>query len=98
MTSGKQAKRARRVQAPAPVRSKAAPAPRKASPKVLIAAAVVLVVIGGVVAAVFAFTGGSSSSSASVPRRGSLVNALPGAADVNRLFKGIPQHGNVLGS
>jgi protein-disulfide isomerase len=99
MTSGKQAKRARRAQAPAPVRSKAARAPRKASPKVLIAAAVVLVVIGGVVAAVLAFTGGSSSSSsASVPRRGSLANALPGAADVHRLFNGIPQHGNVLGS
>jgi protein-disulfide isomerase len=29
---------------------------------------------------------------------GSLVNALPGAADVQQLLKGIPQHGNVLGS
>jgi protein-disulfide isomerase len=95
MTSGRQAKRQRRVQAPRPVRSKGAP--RKASPKVLVGAAVALAVIGGVVAAVFALTGGSSSST-TVPSRGSLVNALPGAADVQRLFKGIPQHGNVLGS
>jgi protein-disulfide isomerase len=44
----------------------------------------------------FAFTGGSSK--AAVPVRGSLVNALPGAADAQRLLQGIPQRGNVLGS
>jgi protein-disulfide isomerase len=43
-----------------------------------------------------ALSGGSSK--AAVPARGSLVNALPGAAEVQRLFKGIPQRGNVLGS
>jgi protein-disulfide isomerase len=43
-----------------------------------------------------AFTSGSSK--AAVPVHGSLLNALPGAADVQQLLKGIPQHGNVLGS
>jgi protein-disulfide isomerase len=63
---------------------------------VLIAAGVVvvLVVVGVVLGVVL--SGGSSSSS--VPRRGSLVDALPGAAAVQRLYAGIPQHGNVLGS
>jgi protein-disulfide isomerase len=40
----------------------------------------------------------SGSSKADVPARGSLVNALPGAADAQQLLKGIPQRGNVLGS
>jgi protein-disulfide isomerase len=43
-----------------------------------------------------ALSGGSSK--AAVPARGSLVNALPGAPDAQRLLQGIPQHGNVLGS
>jgi protein-disulfide isomerase len=58
----------------------------------VIVLAIVAVVLG------FALTGGSSSSTTSVPQRGSLVNALPGAAHVQSLLKGIPQHGNVLGS
>jgi protein-disulfide isomerase len=58
------------------------------------AAVVVLAVIG--VALGLAFSGGSSK--ADVPARGSLVNALPGAGDAQRLLQGIPQHGNVLGS
>jgi protein-disulfide isomerase len=41
-------------------------------------------------------SGGSSKTT--VPARGSLVNALPGAGEVQRLLRGIPQHGNVLGS
>jgi protein-disulfide isomerase len=40
----------------------------------------------------------NGSSKAAVPARGSLTNALPGAAAVQQLLKGIPQHGNVLGS
>ena len=40
----------------------------------------------------------SGSSKAAVPAHGSLTNALPGAADVQQLLRGIPQHGNVLGS
>ncbi|MEI8104463.1 MAG: thioredoxin domain-containing protein [Actinomycetes bacterium] len=42
--------------------------------------------------------GGGSSKTANVPPVGSLTNALPNAADVHRLFKGIPQNGNVLGA
>jgi protein-disulfide isomerase len=40
----------------------------------------------------------AGSSKASVPARGSLVNALPGAAGVQQLLQGIPQRGSVLGS
>jgi protein-disulfide isomerase len=40
----------------------------------------------------------SGSSTAAVPARGSLTNALPGAADVQKLLLGIPQQANVLGS
>jgi protein-disulfide isomerase len=40
----------------------------------------------------------SGSSRAAVPARGSLTNALPGAADVQKLLLGIPQQANVLGS
>src|SRR5262249_36108605 len=43
-------------------------------------------------------TGGSSSTTTSTPTRGSLVNALPGAAAVHAQLQGIPQKGNVLGS
>jgi protein-disulfide isomerase len=66
---------------------------------VLVAVAVaVVLVVGGVVLAIALTSGGSSSSSTSVPDRGSLVNALPGAAAVQAEFSGIPQRGNVLGT
>ena len=58
-------------------------------------AAVVLIVVAIVLG--FVLTGGKSSSG-STPARGSLVNALPSAAEVNDNLKGIPQNGNVLGS
>jgi protein-disulfide isomerase len=58
------------------------------------ALAVALIVLAIVLG--FVFTGGSSSSN--TPARGSLAGGLPGAADAQRLFRGIPQHGNVLGS
>jgi len=107
MPSQKQSKR-RRHDAVAPARTKTqvrVPSPpkpadsgRRASPKVLlIAGGAALAVIVGVVLAV-TLSGGGSSSSANVPAVGSLSGALPGAADVNRLFKGIPQDGNTLGS
>ena len=82
MPSGKQSKRKRRAaQAPPPpVRSKR----RQASPRVLIAAAalLVLMVVGVVLGVVL--SGGSSK--ANVPTRGSLANALPGGAEVQRLL------------
>jgi protein-disulfide isomerase len=66
---------------------------------VLAGAAATIAVLAVGVALAFALTGGSSSSSSgTMPTRGSLVNALPGAGLADRLFKGIPQHGNVLGS
>src|SRR5436190_13456661 len=105
MTSGKKA-RARRQHAraaPPPVRRRrgraqasarpAAPqqrGARRASPKVLIGALAGLVVIGAIIGAVVALTGGKSS-----PKPPS---ALPGAAAVRRMFAGIPQNANVLGS
>jgi protein-disulfide isomerase len=96
MPSGKQSKRRRRAAqaAPPPVRRK--DQRRQASPRVLAAAAAVLVLI--IVGLVLGFTfGRGGRSSSSVPQRGSLVNALPGASDVQNLLKGIPQNGNVLG-
>ena len=96
MPSGKRSKERRRVPSPPPV--KGTPRQRRASPKVLVGAVVALVVIAAGIGAAFAFTGGGSSSNANVPSVGSLTNALPGAARVNSLYKGIPQHGNVLGS
>ena len=97
MTSGKATKRKRRQAAAAPPPVRAPGQRRQASPKVLIVAgaAVVLIVVAIVLG--FVLTGGNSSSS-STPARGSLVNALPSAADVNDNLKGIPQHGNILGS
>jgi protein-disulfide isomerase len=71
-------------------------AKRQASPKVLIGAAVAVGLIILAVVLGFVLTGGNSSSNTS--KRGSLTNALPGASDADRLLKGIPQSGNVLGS
>ena len=98
MPSGKQSKKRRRTPAPPPVASGRAPAPRRASPRVLLGAAGVIALAVVAVVLGFVLTRGSGSSTDSVPSRGSLVNAVPGAADVNTLFKGIPQTGNVLGS
>jgi protein-disulfide isomerase len=89
MTSGKKAKRQRRTPAPPPVRSTGG---RKASPKVLAVAAGAIAIAAVAVALAFAFTGGSSSPSSTN------VTRLPDADAAVSLFRGIPQHGNVLGS
>ena len=96
--SGKQARRRRqRVAAPPPVARKGER--RRASPKVLVIAAVAALVIAGAAVGIALAVGGNSGSSAStVPTVGSLTNALPNAAFVQREFAGIPQHGLVLGS
>ena len=71
---------------------------RRASPKVLLGVGVVgLVIAAAAVGIALAFGGGSSSAS-TVPSVGTLTNALPGAAQVQKLFGGIPQQGTVLGS
>jgi protein-disulfide isomerase len=89
MASGKQSKRRRHAAAAAvpPPRT----ARRQASPRVLLAAAgvAVLVVVAIVLAVVL--TRGSSGSSGA-------TGTLPEATDVQALLRGIPQHGNVLGS
>jgi protein-disulfide isomerase len=93
MTRAKKARQRRQqAAAPPPVRSTGG---RKANPKVIagVAALIALAVIP--VAIVLAVTGNNKSSSSTTPRN---TTTLPGAADVTRLFKGIPQHGNVLGS
>lgn len=96
--SGKQARRRRQqVAAPPPVARKGAR--RRASPKVLLVAALVgLVLVGAVVGISLAAGGNSSSAAATIPTVGSLTNALPNAAAVQREFAGIPQNGLVLGS
>jgi protein-disulfide isomerase len=96
MTSAKQTKR-RRVAAPPP---QAPGERRRASPRVIVAAVLAVLIIGVAVGLGVALSqgSGSSSSSSTVPETGSLVNALPNAAYVQGLFRGIPQRGNVLGS
>jgi protein-disulfide isomerase len=96
--SGKQARRRRQqAAAPPPVARKGER--RRASPKVLAIAGVAGLVIAGVVVGIALAVGGNSSTASStVPAIGSLNNALPVADVVQREFKGIPQHGLVLGS
>jgi protein-disulfide isomerase len=100
MASGKSSRRQRQAtrSAPPPVRSRGAPRRRQASPRVLLGAgAVAVIVVVGIVLAVV-LTGGSSSTPKNVAAVGSLTDALPGAADVQARFKGIPQTGTTLGS
>jgi protein-disulfide isomerase len=89
MTSGKQARKKRQVQARPPVRSTGGP--RKASPKVLGAAVGAIALVAAAIALVVAMTGGSSSPVTTTTK-------LPDAAVVTQLFKGIAQNGNLLGS
>jgi protein-disulfide isomerase len=100
MASGKSSRRQRQgaLSAPPPVRSRGAPRRRTASPRVLLgAAAVAVLVVVGIVLAVV-LSGGSSRTPKNVAAVGSLTDALPGAADVQARFKGIPQAGTTLGS
>jgi protein-disulfide isomerase len=88
----------RAASAPPPIQSKGGPRRvRQANPKVLaiVGAVVVLAAIGiGLALAL----GGGSKASNNYPAIGTLKNALPGATDVNTLFKGIPQNGLTLGN
>ncbi|HEX6491476.1 MAG TPA: thioredoxin domain-containing protein [Gaiellaceae bacterium] len=71
---------------------------RRASPKVLVAAALAGLVLAGTAVGIATAVGNKSSPPVPTATRGSLATGLPGAAEVQRLFVGIPQHGNVLGS
>ena len=95
MTSGKQSKRRRAAAAAAPPPVINKRQGRQASPRVLIAAAVVLVLVAAAVVLGLVLSSGSSNANTMAPRD---ATELPGAADVQRLLKGIPQHGDVLGS
>ena len=64
----------------------------------LAAAACLIALIAAAVILAVALAGGKSSSVGPLPTNGSLAGALPGAAGVNSLLKGIPQHGLTLGS
>jgi len=101
MASGKKSREARQAaaKAPPPVQSKGGPRVRQASPKVLggVAGVLVLVVVAVVLAVVLTNKSGSSTPK-NVPAVGSIETGLPGSADVQALYKGIPQKGLVLGS
>ena len=86
--------------APPPVQSKGGPRRRQASPRALAigGAVAALVVVGIVLALVLGRGGGASGIPAGTPTIGTLDGALPGAADIQTLYKGIPQNGLVLGS
>jgi protein-disulfide isomerase len=94
MTSGKKARKQRRTPAPPPVRSAGGGGARRASPKVLAVGAGVIALAAVAVALAFALTGGSSSSSPTE----TTASTLPDAGAAESLFKGIPQHGTVLGN
>jgi protein-disulfide isomerase len=73
----------------------AQPAPqqaRRASPRVLIAVAVAAVLLVGIGVGIGLLLNGSSTTSAGT------TEGLPQAADVRKLFDGIPQRGTALGS
>lgn len=99
MASGKKSREKRRAQsAPPPVQSKGTARSRQASPRVLIGAGAAAAVIAIVVVLIVVFTGGGSSTPKGVPKVGSIAAGLPGSAEVDRYFKGIPQKGMTLGS
>ncbi|MBX5473612.1 MAG: thioredoxin domain-containing protein [Thermoleophilia bacterium] len=109
MPSGKRSKLRRRegagsvaLKTPPPVRSKGLEPrrARQASPRALAIGGGVLALIAiGIALAVVL---GSGSSSSGIPKGtptiGTLDGALPGAEEVERLYKGVPQHGLTLGS
>jgi protein-disulfide isomerase len=76
-----------------------APRDRQASTRVLaVAGGIIAAVVIAVVLVVVFTRGNGGTSLSSIPTRGTLVNALPGAADVQKEFAGIQQTGLFLGS
>jgi protein-disulfide isomerase len=65
---------------------------------VLLIAGGAIVAIAVAVVLVVTLSGGGSSGTPNAPAVGSLTNALPGAAMVQRMFAGIPQSSNTLGA
>ncbi len=100
MPSGKKSREQRRLaaQAPPPVRSKGTPTARQANPRVIAIGAAVVLVAAAIIGAAIALTGGGSGTPKVTQTTGSAASGLPGATDVQTLFKGIPQQGLKLGS
>ncbi len=96
MTSGKASKRARRQSTPPPKRTPTGGRGRQASPRVLAAAAVGIAAIVAAIVLVVTL-GGSSNGTGDLPAIGSLETNLTGAREIEALFEGIPQSGNILG-
>lgn len=71
---------------------------RRASPRVLVIGAAAVAALAVAIVLAVVLSSGSSTKVTNVPAVGSLANALPGAAEVETLFKGIPQRGTTLGS
>lgn len=100
MPSGKTARKNRhstQARVPPPPRAGKPPA-RRASPKVLLIAGGAIVAIAVAIVLAVTLSGGGSSGTPNTPAVGSLTNALPGAAAVQRLFAAIPQSSNTLGA
>jgi protein-disulfide isomerase len=101
MASGKKSKERRRaaqVKPPPPVRGRGTAGTRQASPAVLAGAAGLVALIVAAILLAVVLNNGKSNSVGPLPTNGSLVGGLPGAADVQSLLKGIPQHALTLGS
>jgi protein-disulfide isomerase len=99
MPSGKRSRELRAAPKPPPVRSKGTARSRQASPRVLIGAGVIVVAVVVAVVLALALSGGNSSGiPKGLPAVGSVASGLPGSAEVQSEFKGIPQHGTTLGS
>jgi protein-disulfide isomerase len=101
MPSGKRAKQQRRAAVPPPAQSKGAPRARQASPRVLAIAGGAVALVALVVVLVIVFTGGSDSKVPNgIPTVGSPTSevALPGAQEVDTLYKGVAQKKLSLGS
>jgi protein-disulfide isomerase len=98
MPSGKKSRQKRQaaVAPPPPVRSKGAPAARRANPKILGIAAGIAVVAAAAIILAVVLGGGGKKQSTSLPAIGTLTGALPAATDVHTLFNGIPQKGLTL--
>jgi protein-disulfide isomerase len=108
----RQQRQAAAAAAPPPVRSKGigGARARQASPRALaIGGGVVLLIVIAIVLGVVLSGGSSSSGGGGVVTQQDLAdlgtvgnqnnpNAMQGAAEANNLFKGIPQHGLVLGN
>jgi protein-disulfide isomerase len=100
MPSGKRSKQQRRAAVPPPVQSKGTARARQASPRVLAAAGGAVALIALVVVLVVVLTGGGGTKvPAGIPDIGSPTSdvALPGAKEVDVLFKGLSQSSLVLG-